>query len=267
MADGTRREVNEKTREELNAKIEALTVARHQGELVTSGRFTFGEWLDQWLRDHVKPNLAITTYERYRGIANNRIKPKLGRLRLDQLDTPHVQRFYRQLHDDGLARPTIDLIHSVLHHSLDDARRLRLVGRNVAADARRIGARRDRDATDRAFTEEQLQVLDRALAGHRHEWSWRTMLLTGLRSAKMLRDRSTDCRTNVGYGCAHARTHARTCRANGTSSKCRSYELCRRRLNSRTTNTGGCVGYIAYSYAIYAFSPHFNSLFLVYVAT
>src|SRR5438132_5708886 len=29
----------------------------------------------------------------------------------------------------------------------------------------------------------------------------------------------------------------------------------------------GCVGYIAYSYAIYAFSAHFNSLFLVYVAT
>src|SRR5260370_42169217 len=29
----------------------------------------------------------------------------------------------------------------------------------------------------------------------------------------------------------------------------------------------GCVGYIAYSYAIYAFSAHFNVLFLVYVAT
>ena len=29
----------------------------------------------------------------------------------------------------------------------------------------------------------------------------------------------------------------------------------------------GCVGYIAYSYAIYAFSAHFNSLFLVYLAT
>src|ERR1700716_105829 len=29
----------------------------------------------------------------------------------------------------------------------------------------------------------------------------------------------------------------------------------------------GCVGYLAYSYAIYAFSAHFNSLFLVYVAT
>src|SRR5215216_2626569 len=29
----------------------------------------------------------------------------------------------------------------------------------------------------------------------------------------------------------------------------------------------GAVGYLAYSYAIYAFSAHFNSLFLVYVAT
>ena len=184
LQDGSRREINAKTREELNAKIEALTVARYHGELVTSGRYTFAQWLDQWLEDQIKPNLAVTTYERYRGIANNRVKDKLGRIRLDQLDTPHVQRFYRQLHEAGLSRPTVDLIHSVIHHSLEDARRLRLVGRNVAADARKLGSRRDRDATDRALTEDQLVVLDRAIVGHRHEWLWRTMLLTGLRSGE-----------------------------------------------------------------------------------
>jgi hypothetical protein len=73
-----------------------------------------------------------------------------------------------ELRDDGLAAATINLIHVVIHRSLRDARAMRLIGSNPAQDIAKPAAR-DRDATDHAFTAEQLVVLDRVvqeLMGH-----------------------------------------------------------------------------------------------------
>jgi integrase len=183
LPDGRRLALYARTREELNEKIETAIAARARGELVTSGRFPYGQWLDQWLADNVKPNLAITTWERYSGIVRNHVNPALGRLALDKVDAPRVQRLYAQMHDDGYRPATISTVHAVIHQSLEVARKMRLIGHNVADDVQGP-PQRDRDASDRAFDSEQLRVLDEIMVGHRHEWLWRTMLLTGLRTGE-----------------------------------------------------------------------------------
>src|SRR5437764_15343639 len=80
LPDGRRLALYARTREELNEKIETAIAARARGELVTSGRYPYGQWLDQCLADNVKPNLAIPTRDRYSSIVRLHAKPDLGRL-------------------------------------------------------------------------------------------------------------------------------------------------------------------------------------------
>src|SRR5439155_2044220 len=89
------------------------------------------DWLEQWLRDYVQNFVAQTTYERYRGIVRTYVIPQLGRKTLEQLTPPHIQRYYTHLKESGFSSSTIGLHHTVLYHSLRDAKRAGLVGRNV----------------------------------------------------------------------------------------------------------------------------------------
>jgi integrase len=148
--------------------------------LVTSGRRSLADWLEQWLRDYVENYVAQTTFERYRGIVRTYIVPALGRKTLEQLTAPQIQRYYTQITERGFAASTLSLHHSVLYHALQDARRAGLVGRNVAEDVKKP-PERERDATHRAFTPEQRVRLEYAIRGHEHESLWLVLLLTGMR--------------------------------------------------------------------------------------
>src|SRR3954453_23463965 len=92
---------------------------------------------------------------RYSGIARNHVTPALGRLALDKVDAPRIQRLYAQMYDDGYNAATISTVHAVIHQSLEVARKMRLIGHNVADDVQGP-PQRDRDASDRAFDSEQL---------------------------------------------------------------------------------------------------------------
>jgi integrase len=136
LSDGTRKAFYGRTRQDVADKLTDALAARRKGMLVTSGRRPLADWLVQWLDDYVENYVARTTFERYRGIIRTYITPELGRKTLEQLSAAQIQRYYSRLKDRGLASATIGLHHSVLYHSLQDARRAGLVGRNVAEDVK-----------------------------------------------------------------------------------------------------------------------------------
>jgi len=180
LPDGVRKAFYGRTRQDVADKLTDALAARRKGVLVTSGRRSLADWLEQWLCDYVHNYVAQTTFERYRGIVRTYIVPALGRKTLEQLTAPQIQRYYTQLKDRGFAASTISLHHSVLYHALHDARRAGLVGRNVAEDVKKP-PERERDATHRAFTPEQRVRLEHAIRGHDHESLWLVLLLTGMR--------------------------------------------------------------------------------------
>src|SRR5689334_18367190 len=124
LPDGKRKAFYGQTRQEVADKLTDALAARRKGMLVTSGRRSLGDWLEQWLNDWVENYVARTTYERYRGIVRRYIVPQLGRKTLEQLTAPHIQRYYSHLNERGFAAATISLHHTVLYHSLRDAKRV-----------------------------------------------------------------------------------------------------------------------------------------------
>lgn len=87
------------------------TVAREKvknirADLAKKGRYdppskdSFGEWLDFWLDEIIKPKTIddpTSTYDFYECLIRVHIKPKLGSMRLKDLEPETLQKFFNQL--------------------------------------------------------------------------------------------------------------------------------------------------------------------------
>jgi len=125
-------------REETKLKAEVMT-GRHRG---TAAK-TLGEMVEfylDWLEHNGKP-IGPHTIRSYRALAEARIKPGLGKLRLPQVDPPTLDRFYTALRKSGsLRRPGKPLsasrlrdVHAVISGALGLAARYGWIAYNPAA--------------------------------------------------------------------------------------------------------------------------------------
>src|ERR687898_2826625 len=132
-AEGRRRPVlYGKTRAEVSAKLTKAMADRDGGVVFDAGGATVGAYLDRWLSDSVRGTVRESTYSRDKYLVTNHVKPALGRLKLKNLNAPHLQGLYRDRLDSGLSGSTVQKIHYVLHKGLRQAVMWNLIPRNPA---------------------------------------------------------------------------------------------------------------------------------------
>ena len=90
----TKRECQEK----LKQLIETLGSAKRDK---TRPEMPFGEWLDFWYQNYVKPGLRPATQACYEGRIYRHIIPELGKIPLNQLSQKDLQQFYTRLKKGG----------------------------------------------------------------------------------------------------------------------------------------------------------------------
>ena len=88
-----------KTQKEVREKMQAIAIELNNGTYKEPLKMTVGEWLDIWAKDYLN-NVKPRTREIYKASIRNHIKPALGTIRLEALDTPTIQAFY-----NGLSSP------------------------------------------------------------------------------------------------------------------------------------------------------------------
>ncbi len=103
-----------------------------QGTLVKPSKVTVGEWLAQWLKDYVWPNLAPRTAEGYDSMIRNHIIPGLGKHKLTDLKPEHLQVYYSERLKQGLSARTVRHHHVTLHTALKTALKRGIIVRNPA---------------------------------------------------------------------------------------------------------------------------------------
>lgn len=135
QGDGTVRHVrvSAATKDACVEKVARLSVAVADRTYRPPSRQTLGEYLGGWLDGlTVKPSTAAN----YRAAMTRYLVPRLGHVRLDQLDVGHLDRLYRDLSDSGLAPGTIrNHVHSSLRKALNDAVKKGYIPRNPATFA------------------------------------------------------------------------------------------------------------------------------------
>lgn len=175
-----RKYVYGKTREIVHDKWIKLQQRAKQGPVATSVP-TVGVYLNSWLDEVVKPNVAPLTYKTYETLSRLHIIPEIGDHRLDRLRVGEVQRFLNRVQatcqcckqgkderrpkgkqrccaigsccGQTLSRRTISDIRAVLRSALSTAITDELISRNVASHVKLPNGRhrkRRRWTTDEA---------------------------------------------------------------------------------------------------------------------
>jgi hypothetical protein len=62
------------------------------GAYINPGKMTIKDYLSQWIKDY-QVNLSPRGFERYQGIVESHLKPRLGHFNLIQLRPEHIQKF------------------------------------------------------------------------------------------------------------------------------------------------------------------------------
>lgn len=72
-----------------------------KGILPDAEKIILGEWIDTWLREYIKPNVRVKSYDKYEGCLVQYVKPKLGNMYLRQVREMHLTTLFNELLASG----------------------------------------------------------------------------------------------------------------------------------------------------------------------
>jgi integrase len=185
-----------KTRQEVAEKLTKALRERQQGTFVSPHKLTLGEWLETWLQHYKRPRIRPSTLDSYEIIIRRHVTPALGHIVLQEVRPEHLQQYYNEKAQQGLAASTIVLHHKIVSHALAQAEKNQLVVRNVC---RLTELPRQPHKEMRTLTIEQVttQLLS-ALQGDRLYAAYLTFFMMGLRRGELLGLRWQDVDVNAG---------------------------------------------------------------------
>lgn len=180
------RSITGKTQKEVSQKMKAATAAIDSGTYIAPSKMTVGQWLDIWQGEYlggVKPS----TLTSYKATIRNHLKPRLGAIKLEALNTDAIQSVYNSLSapEKGgtpLSPKTVKNIHGILHKALQQAVANGYIRFNPA-DACILprAVRKELQPLD----EEQIKAFLKAIKGNLYEDLYIVTLFTGLREGEV----------------------------------------------------------------------------------
>lgn len=176
-----------KTQREVRQSLQQITTAIDEGVYVAPSKLSVEQWLNMWLEDYcvdVKPR----TLDKYRSTVKVRLVPHLGKIKLSDLSTHHIQHVYNGFlrGADGfrqLSTKSIRDTHGTLHRALQQAVELDYIKINPSDRCRlpRI------EKTDiKPMDSQQIGAFLHAIKGNRYERLFMVDLFTGLRMGEIL---------------------------------------------------------------------------------
>jgi integrase len=162
---------------------------QRQGTLATGPQQTVKQFLEYWLEDVEKPTVRLGTYLNNHTLVHKHLIPGLGHHKLQKLTTQHVQSFYAKKLKDGTSASHIRQMQGVFHKALTHAKRLKLVGSNVAEDVQ-LPKYEEYEAP--VLTPEQAQLLLTCARSRNLEVLLALAVATGMRRGEILALRWAD---------------------------------------------------------------------------
>lgn len=170
------------TQKECRAWIKLIQVQIENGLHLDATKLGVGEYLNQWLKD-IEGTIKPKTLSQYEGIVRNHLAPKLGMLKLGDLQPYHIQQVYSNLKEKGHSQRNVQLTHSVLHRALVMAERQGLIGRNPV---KAITPPKVLQKEMKVLNDNQVRQLLIAAQADRYEALYHLAITTGLRQGELL---------------------------------------------------------------------------------
>jgi integrase len=182
QADGHRRFVYGKTRQECAAKLDALKrQAARAGVLPDPGKRTLDDLLDAWL-DAKSPILKPRTLADYQAICTRYLRPALGKVRLNKLTPDRIHRLYARYQANGQGRTALK-VYRALSQALALAVRWGWLANNPCE---RVDVPRYRPERKGVWTAKELRRFLDGTADHPLHPLWVFLATTGCRLGEAL---------------------------------------------------------------------------------
>ena len=135
-----------KTQAECKAKLSAAMEAARGIDVSRADEYTVATWLRSWYEIYAKPNIRISTANRYQLMVEQYTIPRIGNIKLTKLTAHDLQKLYKELMENGridrksghgnpgLSSTTVRSLHLMLHSALERAVKERLILRNPTED-------------------------------------------------------------------------------------------------------------------------------------
>lgn len=134
-----------KTQAEVREKLKAAIDENTKVDIVKSGQYTVGQWMNVWFENYAKVKVRPSSHQTYHGYIEHHIKPNIGSIPLNKLTSLDLQKLYKRLlsggriqraeskhQSKGLSAKTVRNVHQVLSSALKMAKEHRLIALNPA---------------------------------------------------------------------------------------------------------------------------------------
>ena len=135
-----------KTQAEVKEKLKTAIEETRGLDVSRSEEYTVATWLRTWYALYAKPNIRVATADRYQLMIETYTIPRIGDIKLKNLTSRQLQKFYKDLLEDGrvnrksgkgnpgLSSTTVRSVHLMLHCAFQRAIKERLIPRNPTED-------------------------------------------------------------------------------------------------------------------------------------
>lgn len=181
-ANGKRRYVSGKDKNDVKAKLKEALKNKDEGVSYDAGTLAFGDFLDRWLGS-TKGTIRERSWIRYEQMARVHLKPTLGRVKLSRLNALQLQDLYTKKLKDRLSPRTVQYIHTTAHKALGQGVAWSLIPRNVADAAK---PPKPSKGETHALSLGQIRVLLEAVRGDKLEALYVLACTTGMRQSEII---------------------------------------------------------------------------------
>lgn len=126
-----------KTAKEAKEKLRLAVSELTTGTMLDSTNMTLEQWLNKWLEVYSKPNTKQSTFISYEGYVRGHIVPKIGKLKLTQLNAEILQDFFNSEYENGrldgkggVSEKTLRNMRNMFHCALQQAYDNNLIQKN-----------------------------------------------------------------------------------------------------------------------------------------
>lgn len=149
-----------------------------------SANITLEQWYYTWITEFRSNDLKPKSYSRYIGIYNKYIKDStLGRVKLGDLKTTHLQRYYQILLDKGVSPSTIGQINTKLKTCLTEGERQGYIEKNYCKLV--VLPKVEKDDKIHVLAKEQQNQFIKTIENHEMGMLFIVALSTGLRLGEL----------------------------------------------------------------------------------
>ena len=175
-----------KTQREVKEKLDDFKVKMADNELTVDEKITLEQWYRTWLFSYRIHDLKPRSFQRYEGIYRNYIKgSRFGSIKLKDLNTTHLQRFYTNLLEfDKKAPSTIHSINTRIKPALTEAERQGYINKNFAKLV--YLPKVSKKSNVEILTKQEQDIFINAIKEHPLEMLFLMALSTGMRVGELL---------------------------------------------------------------------------------